>query len=170
MRRSRSAEMTAQVHMHGPFDTNRYDLHPPGTKLITLDDPKERQSFAPHGVPAYYLGIAPDHYRSYRVYVPSTNKIRITNSVAWIPPTPIVPKYPTLPPGLFSNQPTPVQQNTPTRTHVAASEGVPQLVIPSILTPMLEDVPPQNVAAKPPHNDTPPPSPVSIAQTLLSPP
>ncbi len=78
----------------------------------------------------------------------------------------IVPKYPTLPPGLFSNQLTPIQQNTPARTEVAATEGVPQLLIPSIETPMLNDVLPESVAAKPPSNETPPPSPVSIAQAL----
>ena len=148
--------------MHGPFDTNRYDLHPPGTKLVTLDDPSERKSFAPHGVPAFYIGIAPNHYRSYRVYVPSTNKIRVTNSVAWIPSTPVVPKYPTLPPGLFANQPTPVQKTTP--TYSSTSEGA------ALLLPVPDDIAiiPTPLAIT--SCETPPPSPATITYVHPTPP
>ena len=146
--------ITAYEQMHGPFDSNRYDLHPLGTRVITLDDPSQRLSFAPHGPIAYYVGPAMDHYRTYRVYVPTTKAFRNTDTVAWLSPTHLVEKYPTLPPGLFASEPTPVPNQQPSRpsvtTHLPNSEGAD---IPLPFAPTIAPCPPPS---------TPPPSPQSI--------
>jgi hypothetical protein len=106
LRRSRlNPKISAYQEMHGIFDANRFELHPPGTKVITLDDPSERASFANHGPEGFYVGPSLTHYRCHRIYIPSMKKTRISDSVAWLPSTPIVPTYPTLPPGLFISQP-----------------------------------------------------------------
>ena len=153
MRKSRLSDATAQVEMHGPFDSNRYDLHPPGCRLVTLDDPSDRRSFAPHGTVAFYLGPAPNHYRSYTVFVPTTSATRVTDSVDWLPFTDIVPKYPTLPPGLFANAATPVQTN-PTAD-----------VIPTVDVP----VPSQHDIINQPFQPTTPPiTPVTTPMVPLS--
>ena len=72
--------------IHGPFDWNRYVLAPPGMALLIYEAPKtQRASWAPHGVPGYYLGPAVDHYRCHRVWATQTAATRITDTVAWHP-------------------------------------------------------------------------------------
>ena len=107
---------SAYQEMHGDFDANRFELHPPGTRVLTLDDPSERASFAKHGTEGFYVGPSLEHYRCHRIYIPSMKKTRISDSVAWLPQTENIPLYPTLPPGLFILQPTSLitpNQNVP---------------------------------------------------------
>ena len=114
LRQSRlNPSISAYEEMHGQFDSNKYELHPPGTRVITLDDPSERASFAQHGPEGFYVGPSLDHYRCHRIYIPSMGKTRISDSVAWLPSTPVVPKYPTLPPGLFISQPLQIAPRLP---------------------------------------------------------
>jgi hypothetical protein len=40
-----------------------------------------------HGRQGFYLGASMEHYRSYRVYMISSRKKRITDSCAWFPAT-----------------------------------------------------------------------------------
>lgn len=101
LRKSRLSNRSAYTEIHGPFDSNRFRLHPPGTKLVTLDDPNKRpKQFAEHGPIAFYLHPAPHQYRSYTVYCPSTNATRITDSVSWLPFERTIPTYATLDPQL----------------------------------------------------------------------
>ena len=92
LRTSRRSPSTAYEELHGQFDSNRYDMHPPGTKVVTLDDAQKRSTFAPHGPVAYYLGID----RCYRVYVPDKDAIRISDSLSWVKDQPLAEKYPIL--------------------------------------------------------------------------
>jgi hypothetical protein len=65
------------------FDFKRHPIAPVGTKVLTWDAPDHRGSWADHGVPAVYLGPAPDHFRAFEVWVPNTSAARITNTVWW---------------------------------------------------------------------------------------
>ena len=47
--------------------------------------PKERGTWAPHGVEAWYIGPALEHYRGYKVYVPETRAQRISHMLEWFP-------------------------------------------------------------------------------------
>jgi hypothetical protein len=87
LRKSRLSDLPAYLEMHGSFDANRISLHPPGCRVVTLDDPKLRKSFAPHGHIAFYLGPAMNHYRSWNVFVPATTSIRVSDSIDWLPAT-----------------------------------------------------------------------------------
>ena len=42
-----------------------------------------RESWGPHGKLAYYVGPAMNHYRCHRVYIPSTKKVIITNTIEY---------------------------------------------------------------------------------------
>jgi hypothetical protein len=167
LRKSRSSPLTAQEEIHGLFDSNRFDLHPPGTRVITLDDPSSRASFAPHGPIAFYLGPAMNHYRTYRVYCPDTKRCRNTDSVAWIPFTPVVPKYPTLPPGLFANEPSAAPSTNPTRAYTANPTIDPVTNHPSYSEGDSVAPIPTNQQCNQPML-TPPPSPHSIVDIPLS--
>ena len=47
------------------------------------DKPNTRASWAPHGIPGFYLGPALHHYRCYNVWAIPTNLPRVTDTVAW---------------------------------------------------------------------------------------
>ena len=51
-------------------------------RLLIHDKPTSRASWAPHGVPGFYLGPALQHYRSYRAWSTITNT---ADTVAWFP-------------------------------------------------------------------------------------
>jgi hypothetical protein len=44
-----------------------------------------RHTWAPHGVEAWYVGPAMDHYRMYKVWVVATRQIRVVNQLHWFP-------------------------------------------------------------------------------------
>ena len=67
------------------FDFLAHPIHPPGTKVLVLDPVTTRQSWAPHGLLAFYLGPALQHHRSYRTYIVSTHGFRVSDSLSWHP-------------------------------------------------------------------------------------
>lgn len=137
MRKSRLSNRSAYAEIHGDFDSNRFRLHPPGTKVVTLDDPNKRpKQFAEHGPIAFYLYPAPHQYRCYTVYCPSTNATRISDTVSWLPFERPIPTYATIDPTLQSRTPSPdsidITTTDPltdtipiTEDDLVSSEGVP---------------------------------------------
>ena len=47
--------------------------------------PTQRGSWDPHGITAFYIGPAMDHYRCFKCYIPSTKAERITDTVIFRP-------------------------------------------------------------------------------------
>ena len=76
---------------HGPHDFAAHPFAPQGMKVLAFEDPGNRPSWAPHGVEAFYVGPALSHYRSFEVFVPSTGKVRVTDTLAWFPHSVIMP-------------------------------------------------------------------------------
>ena len=77
--------LSSHAFLNGMFDFNKTPLAPPGTKLIIHEKPSQRKSWAPHGVFAWYVGPALEHYRCIRAYVLSTFKERITDTAQFFP-------------------------------------------------------------------------------------
>jgi hypothetical protein len=77
--------LSAHAQLHGMFDFNKTPLAPPGTRALVFEDPDTRESWAPHGNEAWYLGPALEHYRCYQFYIPDTKGIRITGSCEFFP-------------------------------------------------------------------------------------
>ncbi len=76
--------LSAYEGIHGTtFNFVQHAIAPVGAKVLTWDAPDHRGTWADHGVPAVYLGPAPDHLRSFEVWVPNTSSARITNTVWW---------------------------------------------------------------------------------------
>jgi hypothetical protein len=78
-------QLSAHAQLFGAFDFNRTPLAPPGTRVLIHEKPAVRASWAPHGVPGWYLGPATNHYRCYRVYVSATHAERISDTVEFLP-------------------------------------------------------------------------------------
>ena len=78
-------KLSAYAQIHGQFDYNRTPLVPPGTKVLAHERPEDRKSFAPHAVEGFYTGPAMDHYRCYKIWIKSTGRERIVNTIKWLP-------------------------------------------------------------------------------------
>jgi hypothetical protein len=80
-------EISAYHHVHGqPFNIWNHPMAPVGTLVIVyVSKAKRAQSFGTKGLAAFYLGPQLSGYRSYRVWIPSTKKIRHTDTLAWFP-------------------------------------------------------------------------------------
>ena len=77
-------KLSSYEGIHGrKYDFMAHPLHVPGVRTVALTPADKRESWGPHGVDSFYLGPAPDHYRCFRVLIPSTNDIRITDSLSW---------------------------------------------------------------------------------------
>lgn len=67
------------------YNFKAHPIAPVGTQVLSHDPPQNRPSWAPHGTPGFYLGPSLQHYRSYRIFIPSTMSDRITDTVEWLP-------------------------------------------------------------------------------------
>jgi hypothetical protein len=83
--------LSAWSQLNGNFDFNRTPMAPPGTKIISHSKPANRTSWAPHGVPGWYIAPALEHYRCYTVYITKTNATRISDTVEFFPTNTMLP-------------------------------------------------------------------------------
>ena len=75
--------MSAHNHLEGIFDYNATPMAPPGIKTLVYKTPTQRRTWAQHGVEAWYIGRAPDHYRNFKCYVPATRGERTAKTVSF---------------------------------------------------------------------------------------
>jgi hypothetical protein len=69
------------------YDFLAHPIAPCGTSVLIHETPANRKSWDSHGVSGFYLGPALDFYRSFKVYVISTNSVRVSDSLHWFPTT-----------------------------------------------------------------------------------
>ena len=86
--------ISAWEHMNGPYNFDRHPLAPAGIKVAVHEKPNERGTWAAHATIGFYLGPAMQHHRCYRVWIPSLNSKRITDTVDWHPTTTMLPPRP----------------------------------------------------------------------------
>jgi hypothetical protein len=78
--------LSAHGFLHDRFDCNATPLAPIGIRVLAYESPDKRGTWSPHGLDAWYLGPAHEHYRCYRVWIWETKAERYTDTVAWFPP------------------------------------------------------------------------------------
>ena len=79
-------QISAYAGIHGgSHDFRAHPIAPAGTRILIHDKPTQRQSWAPHGSPGFYLGPAMKHYRCFHVWSTSTNTTRDSGTLAWFP-------------------------------------------------------------------------------------
>ena len=67
----------------GPYDYTRNPIGPAGAKVLVYENPESRKTFDDHGVEGFYLGPSWDHYRCFRVYIPSLRSFRTSDTLSW---------------------------------------------------------------------------------------
>jgi hypothetical protein len=83
--------VSAWDHMRGAYDFNAYPFGPPGCKVVVYESAATRGSWAAHGAVGFYTGPALGHYRGFRVWVPQTNRERVSDTIAWFPRDVVMP-------------------------------------------------------------------------------
>jgi hypothetical protein len=83
--------ISAYQQVCGAYDFQKHPMAPPGIKIAVLIDPDTRAAFQEHAEAGFYLGPALQHYRSYRVWVTSTQSVRISDSLDWFPKDVVMP-------------------------------------------------------------------------------
>ena len=74
---------SAWEYVCGPYDYKKNPIGPAGAKVLVYENPNERETFADHGVEGFYVGTAWNHYRCFRVWIPSTRKFRTSDTLSW---------------------------------------------------------------------------------------
>ena len=79
-------KMSAYEQLHGKkYDWNMHTMAPPGTRAVIYEEAITRMSWGPHGLDAWYLKPAMDHYRCCEFYVPAMRSIRTSGSFDLFP-------------------------------------------------------------------------------------
>jgi hypothetical protein len=176
--------LSAWEQLNGiPYDINRWPLIPFGAKGLVYENAADRPlgTFGPHGVVGFYIGTSHDHFGCYKMYIPQTKAVRITNSVYWLPHNPSYPRYERLPMNIYTqdstsiptgpepftlaSQPAHIRDDT-----IAAPPGLPSPAQPSapnaLPLPVSEGANTRtNPTAAPPSSKTPSsPPPVTVSE------
>ena len=77
--------LSAYTYLHGIHNFATTPLAPAGTKVVIHKKPQNRASWDYHGRTGWYIGPAPDHYRCFRCFIPSTGREIITDTLRFIP-------------------------------------------------------------------------------------
>ena len=77
--------MSSYNHLEGIFNYSTTPIAPPGLKTLVYETPTQRRTWAQHGVEGWYTGRAPDHYRNYTCFIPSTRGERTASTVSFFP-------------------------------------------------------------------------------------
>ena len=61
--------LSAYDDLEEPFDFNKTPVAPLGTKALIYEDPTVQNSFAPHGIYAFYVSPSKLHYQNLRFLI-----------------------------------------------------------------------------------------------------
>lgn len=86
-------KLSSYAMMEGQHDYNKVPLAPPGAKVIVHVKSSQRKSWDYHGKLGWYVGLALDHYRCFRIFMPHTGLEIITDAVKFLPGIVPIPTY-----------------------------------------------------------------------------
>jgi hypothetical protein len=75
--------VSAYAHLNGPFDYNKMPLAPMGCQVQVHEKSDTRGTWAFHSIDGWYLSTSPEHYRTHRCHIKSTNSDRLSDTVVF---------------------------------------------------------------------------------------
>ena len=75
--------VSAYAHLNGPFDYNKMPLAPMGCRVQVHEKSDARGTWAFHSIDGWYLSTSPEHYRTHRCHIKSTNSDRLSDTVVF---------------------------------------------------------------------------------------
>ncbi|KAL7527518.1 hypothetical protein ACHAWF_002206 [Thalassiosira exigua] len=76
--------VSAYAHLNGPFDYNKMSLAPMGCKVQVHEKTDKRGTWSFHSVDGWHLATSPEHYRTHRCHIKSTQSERLSNTMHFI--------------------------------------------------------------------------------------
>ena len=73
--------ISAYAHLNGPFDYNKMPLAPMGCNVQVHEKTDSRGTWSFHSVDGWYIDTSPEHYRTHRCHIKSTNSDRFSDTV-----------------------------------------------------------------------------------------
>ena len=86
-------KLSAYEYLHGNYNFTSTPMLPPGTKILIHEKPTQRASWDNHGIEAWYVALALNHYRCITAFLPKTNKERVADTIKIIPHDIPIPEY-----------------------------------------------------------------------------
>ena len=81
----RNPQLSAEAHLNGKFDYNKTTLAPPRTKVVSFEPPDKCSSWSTHVTPGWYIGLALQHYRCWKIHIAKTSATRVCDTVEFFP-------------------------------------------------------------------------------------
>ena len=78
-------KLSAYAQVFGAFYYHRTIFPPPIMKLLTQVFPIYRRLFDPNAIKGFSVGVAMEHYRCFKIFIPSTGGVLIADTVRWFP-------------------------------------------------------------------------------------
>eukprot|EP00804_Cyclotella_cryptica_P012279 CCRYP_013859-RA/>CCRYP_013859-RA protein AED:0.31 eAED:0.31 QI:0/0/0/0.8/0.25/0.2/5/0/913 len=75
--------VSAYAHLNGPFHYNKMPLAPMGCRVQVHKKSDARSMWAFHSINGWYLSTSPEHYRTHRCRIKSTNSNRLSDTVVF---------------------------------------------------------------------------------------
>jgi len=75
--------VSAYAHLNGPFDYNKMPLAPLGCRVQVHEKTDSRGTWAFHSIDGWYLGTSPEHYRTHKCHIITTNSDRLSDTVSF---------------------------------------------------------------------------------------
>eukprot|EP00804_Cyclotella_cryptica_P028836 CCRYP_008420-RA/>CCRYP_008420-RA protein AED:0.29 eAED:0.29 QI:0/0/0/1/1/1/4/0/762 len=75
--------VSAYAHLNGPFDYNNIPLALMGCSVQVHEKSDARGTWAFHSIDGWYLSTSPEHYRTHRCHIKSTNSERLSDTVVF---------------------------------------------------------------------------------------
>ena len=77
-------KLSAYSQVFGNFDYQKTPLPLPGMKVLSHVLTIDRRSFYPHAIKGFYVGVVMEHYRCFKIFIPSTGGVHIDDTVRWL--------------------------------------------------------------------------------------
>ena len=86
LRQSRiNPRLSAYAQLHGNYNFNSSPMAPPGCEIIAFQPPSQRPSWGYHGVKAWYIQPAMNHYRCIKAIAGETGREMTVETVEYLP-------------------------------------------------------------------------------------
>ena len=76
--------LSAYSQLHGHIDYNRMSMAPPGLKILTHIQPKNRSTWNVQAKNSFYIGLAMKHYWCQCIWLTKTQAEQIAQTIKWL--------------------------------------------------------------------------------------
>ena len=86
-----NTKLSAHEQVFGNFNYDCTTMAPPGIKVLIRECTKDHGSWSTHALSGWYIDPSFEHYHCHKIWIPSTNAVRIQQTVSWFTQKLIMP-------------------------------------------------------------------------------